>query len=335
MAEQMTHWERVRATLKGEEVDRVAVSIWRHYYAKETSARSLAEAMLAFQKRFDWDFMKINPRASYHAEGWGVEMKYSGDLAPEVKKTPVSKPDDWLKLKPLKLDSGVLKEHLEAVERITRDLKGSVPFVMTVFNPISIAARLAPSEQLFLEHLHHHPDKIRHALEVVTETFIRFSRACLERGASGLFFATTAWATSETMSAEDYRQFARPYDLKLLNSLPPAEFHILHVCRYHNYLRDLADYPVSAVSWDARGAGNCSLAEGKAVLSGKAVIGGISNLDDLVKATPGQLTGEVIGLRTAMGKRGWMLGPGCTFLPETPEANLQAIRQAVDSDLVG
>ncbi|MBI2853135.1 MAG: uroporphyrinogen decarboxylase family protein [Chloroflexi bacterium] len=333
MADQMTHWERIRATLKGEEVDRVAVSMWRHFYAKETSARSLAEAMLSFQKKFDWDFVKVNPRASYHAEGWGVEVKYTGDRSPDVTKTPVSRPDDWLKIEPLNLNRGVLKEQLDAVELIARDLKGSVPFVMTVFNPISVAARLAPSEQLFLEHLREHTDKVRHALEVVTETFIDFSRACLNRGASGLFFATTAWATSETMPEEDYRRFARPYDLKLLEALSAAEFNILHVCRYHNFLSFLADYPVEAVNWDARGTGNPSLAEGKAVLGGKAVIGGISNLDDLVAATPQQLTGEVIGLRTAMGNRGWMLGTGCTFLPETPETNLTAIRQAVDKVL--
>jgi uroporphyrinogen-III decarboxylase len=34
-------------------------------------------------------------------------------------------------------------------------------------------------------------------------------------------------------------------------------------------------------------------------------------------------------MRLAMGKKGWMVGPGCTFPPETPEANLQAIRNAV------
>jgi len=30
-----------------------------------------------------------------------------------------------------------------------------------------------------------------------------------------------------------------------------------------------------------------------------------------------------------MGNKGWMLGPGCTYLPETPEVNVQTIRQAV------
>lgn len=331
MAAPMTHRERVEATLKGQEVDRVPVSMWRHFFDKETSSEGLAKAMLAFQHRFDWDFMKVNPRASYHAEGWGLKMQYDGNSPPQVIETPVRHPDDWLRLDVLELDRGVLKEHLHALELIARGLKGEVPFLMTVFTPLSIASRLAPSEEVFWQHLREHTDKVRHALEVVTETFVRFATACLERGASGLFYATTAWATTQRMTEEEYRRCALPYDLKLLNALPAAEFHLLHVCRDHNMLRTVKDYPVHAFNWDARGKGNPALVEGKALVGERAVIGGVSHGTGLVNATPQQLVAEVHGMRVAMGKKGWMLGTGCTFLPETPEVNIQAIRQAVET----
>jgi uroporphyrinogen decarboxylase len=333
MPDKMTHWERVRATLQGQETDRVAVSMWRHFYGSETSAPSLAEAMLAFQNRFDWDFMKVNPRASYHAEGWGLGTKYKDDHEPVVTKTPIKNPDDWLKLNVLSLDRGVLREHLEALELIADELNGEVPFLMTVFTPLSIVADLAPSEEIFLQHLRENTDKVRYALDVVTETFVRFSTACFERGASGLFYATTTWATSNRMTEEEYRTYARPYDLKLLRALHQVEFNVLHVCKQHNFLHLLQDYPVQAFNWDAREAGNPSLVEGSKIVGVKIVIGGLGRGKDLVEATPPQLTGEVLGLRAGMGKTGWMLGPGCTFSPETPEANLLAIRQAVEKDL--
>jgi len=333
MPDKMTHRERIWATLQGQETDRVAVSMWRHFYSSETSARSLAEAMLAFQARFDWDFVKVNPRASYHAEGWGLGVKYEGDREPVVTKAPIKEPDDWLKLEVLPLDRGVLREHLEALELIARGLNGEVPFLMTVFTPLSIAADLAPSEEIFLRHLREHTDKVRYALEVVTETFIRFSRTCFERGVSGLFYATTSWATSDRMTAEEYNTLARTYDLKLLQALPPAEFNVLHICRSHNFLRLLHDYPVQAFNWDAREAGNPSLVKGSRMVGGKTVIGGLGHGKDLVEATPQQLTGEVLGLRVGMGKKGWMLGTGCTFMPETPEINLFAIREAVGKEL--
>ncbi|MBI4283173.1 MAG: hypothetical protein HY663_01740 [Chloroflexi bacterium] len=333
MADKMTHWERIRATLRGQETDRVAISLWRHFYGSETSAVSLAEAMLAFQTRFDWDFVKVNPRASYHAEGWGLGVEYQGDREPTVVRTPIEKPNDWLKLDVLPLDRGVLREHLKAVELVAKGLNGGVPFLMTVFTPLSIAADLAPSEEIFLRHLREHTDKVRQALEVITETFIRFSEACFERGASGLFYATTSWATSDKLSAEEYLALARPYDLKLLNALPPAEFNILHVCRQHNFLRFLPDYPVPAFNWDVRGPGNPSLAEGSSIVGGKIVIGGLRFGKDLVEASPEQLAREVYELRVRLGKKGWILGGGCTFMPETPEINLLAVREAAVKEI--
>ena len=251
--------------------------------------------------------------------------------SPQVKATPVREPDDWLKLEVLKPDRGVLGEHLRALEMIGQGLDGSVPFLMTVFTPLSIASRLAASEDVFLRHLREHWDKVSHALEIVTETFTGFAAACLDRGASGLFYATTSWATTDRMTADEYNRYARPYDLKLLNALPDCEFHMLHVCRAHNMLSGLRDYPVHAFNWDIRGQGNPSLAEGKAMVGERAVIGGARHGADLAQTPPDELRGETGGMLVAMGKRGWMLGTGCTFPPEAPEENLRAVRDAVDT----
>jgi uroporphyrinogen decarboxylase len=333
MAAEMTHWERIRATLKGRQVDRVAVSMWRHFYESETSPERFAEAMLNFQARFDWDFMKVNPRGSYHAEDWGLKTRYGGTGPPQVIETPVREPDDWLRLNVLELERGALKDHLYALKLIARSLKGEVPFLMTVFTPLSIAARLVRSRDVFLHHLREHTPQVLHALDVITETFIRFSRACLDRGASGLFYATSYWASSQMLAQEEYSRLARPYDLKLLNALPPSEFHILHVCKDHNLLHSVKDYPVHAFNWDARGNGNLTLAEGKALLGERTVIGGVPQGKDLVDANPEKLAAEVYEIRKVMGTKGWMLSPGCVFKQETPEVNIQAIRQATEAML--
>ena len=331
MVSQMTHRERLQASLKGQEVDRVPVSMWRHFFDKESSHESMAEAMLAFQRCFDWDFMKVNPRASYHAEGWGLQMRYDGDAPPQVVRAPVQGPDDWLRVEPLPVDKGVLGDHLHALGLIAAGLGGDVPFLMTVFTPLSIASRLAPSEEVFLQHLREHPEKVQCAVEAITDTFSLFARACLERGASGLFYATTAWATTLRLTEEEYLRLARPSDLKLLEAVSGADFNILHVCRDRNMLSLLQDYPAHAFNWDARGQGNPSLMEGKSILGERMVLGGLSHRETLVKAEPRTLADEVQGMRVAMGGSGWMLGPGCTFTPETPEDNIRAIRQAVEA----
>ena len=62
--------ERVQAVLEGETVDRPPISVWRHFYDRETTSQGLVESMLGFQRQYDWDFMKVNPRAQYHVEDW-------------------------------------------------------------------------------------------------------------------------------------------------------------------------------------------------------------------------------------------------------------------------
>ena len=75
----MNKIERVDAALKGAAVDRVPVSFWGHSYLKEWSAEELAEATLENYRRYDWDYMKVNPRASYHVEDWGAKLERSND----------------------------------------------------------------------------------------------------------------------------------------------------------------------------------------------------------------------------------------------------------------
>ena len=64
MRSDMNSLERVTAALTGKPFDRPPISMWRHFYEHEMSADGMAQAMLAFQDEFQWDFMKINPRAN-------------------------------------------------------------------------------------------------------------------------------------------------------------------------------------------------------------------------------------------------------------------------------
>ena len=328
MTESMNHRERVLACLAGCDVDRPPASMWRHFYAEETAPDTLAGAMLGFQREYDWDFMKVNPRASYHAEDWGLTMRAGADGSPEPVSWPVSEPGDWTRLEVLDPSAGVLGEQLEALRLIGDGLEGEVPFLMTVFTPLSIAARLVPSEQIFLQHLREHPDEVRHALEVVTETFARYTEACLDVGASGLFYATTSWATTDSLTLDEYATFARPYDLQVLEAASGAEFNLLHVCRDNNMLAELGDYPAHAFNWDAHGQGNLSLADGRRTLAPKAVVGGLPHKEGLVDASPDDLASAVEDTANAMGTAGWMLGTGCTFPPDTPAESVRAVADA-------
>ena len=332
MTDQMTRWERVGAALEGRELDRPPVSAWRHFYRRETSARGLADAMLAFQRDYGWDFMKVNPRASYHSEDWGVRLRFSESDSEghEVYDWPVKRAGDWEAIEPLDIRRGVFGEQLEALSLIAKDLNGEVPFLMTVFTPLSVAAQLAGSEDTMMGYLREHGPLVHRALEAISETLTTFAIECMGVGAGGLFFATTRWGTYDRLTEDEYAEFGRPYDLRLLGAIPDAPFHVLHVCGSNNMLGALADYPVSAFNWDTQDETNVWLREG-AKVTGKAVIGGVSHGTLLLEGSPEQVADEALWTLEAMEGTRWLLGPGCTFSPEVPEANLRALGKAFDS----
>lgn len=329
MAEAMTPRQRLQATLRGEAVDRPAWSLWRHFYDTEATPEGLAGSMLGFQKTYQFDFMKVNPRASYHVEDWGVAIRYSGDpdKGPTIVEVPVKSAQDWRKIAPLAVDQGVLGEHLKALRLIRDGLGGQIPFIMTVFNPLSLAGDLVQSDQVLIDHMREAPELVHQGLAAITETFVNYTRAILELGASGLFFATTSWASRDTLTPEQYQTFGRPYDLKVLDAAKGAEFNLLHVCANHNMLFDLGDYPVHAVNWASTSPTNPSIADAAARLK-QTLVAGISR-EALTADSSNQALAEARQAREESSGKHWVLGPVCSIPTTSRPATIQALREFI------
>ncbi|MGQ9631762.1 MAG: uroporphyrinogen decarboxylase family protein [bacterium] len=326
----MTKKERVRAVIEGKDVDRPPVSFWRHFYEKESSAEGLAEAMLGFQEKFDWDFMKVNPRACYHVQDWGGRFKFIGDptASPIRLDYPVKSYKDWRKLKVLPPDKGALGEQLQALKLIKKGLREDIFFVETIFNPISVAGDLVKDDDQLVRDIREHPEDVRSALDAIAETFSNFALACLDAGASGIFFATTSFASRNTLKDSEYAEFGRPYDLRLLDAVKDrAELVILHVCSENNMLESLLDYPVHAINWATTESTNPKLDE---ILKRwpRAVIGGVDYKSSILRKE--KALEEARRAREMTGGRRWILGAGCTIPPETPEENLRELRKIVE-----
>jgi len=333
----MTKKERIDMVLAGQPVDRIPASFWRHFYEREDTPRGLADAMLLFQENYDWDFMKVNPRASYHFEDWGAKFKFfrDGKTKPEMLDYPIKKISDLERIKPLKpLESNVLKDHIDALHYIRKGLPKNMYFVMTVFTPISIVADMVESKDIFEEYLQEDPKLVKSAIEAVTRTFEKFVEEILNVGVSGLFYATTHWGTYTRITDEQFDEFSRPYDMRILNLVKDCPFNILHVCKSENMLKKLSNYPVDAFNWDTSDPSNMSLWEGKEIVK-KTVIGGIDHNDTILSASPADCIKAAETAKLRLGSTGWILGAGCTFPPETPPANLKALREWVEKVTVG
>jgi uroporphyrinogen decarboxylase len=326
----MTKRERVQAALQGREVDRAPVSFWGHDFIREWTAEGLTAAMVESVRTFDYDYLKVNPRATYFDEAWGGRHHPSGDAVrhPDTESWVLHEPKDLASVGAVDPNAGSFGEQLQALRLINRELAGEVPFVQTVFSPLSVVGRMANGAEPVKRWMRQAPDALHAALAAVAETLGAYSKACLEAGADGIFFATTEWATRDVLTDDEYNAFGRPYDLRVLNDVLDAPMNVLHVCRPNNMLARLLDYPVVAFNWAMHAPGNLSLAEVSAKTD-KAVLGGVDERHALVAGPPDAVRGQVWeALRQTKGHR-FMLAPGCSISPQTPPENIRAAVEAL------
>jgi uroporphyrinogen decarboxylase len=327
----MTRRDRIRMTLKGERTDRPPMSMWRHFYDREGSAESLAGAMLDFHRTYEWDFLKVNPRGSYHVEDWGVRTKRPGTGPldkPKVIEGVVREPADWDAIRPKDPTRGALGELLDAEERIAAEIQGDTDWVMTVFNPLSVAADLVNDDARFQDHLRRHGERVHAALRAITETFAAFVHETMLRGASGIFLATTDWANGTRLGREAMLEFGRPYDLRLLAQAERGPLNIVHVCGPKAFVRDLLDYPAPVLSWAATDPTNPSIAELRP-LTDKVFLAGIDQEGPLLRGDAAGVLAVARAWIEASGGSRLILGPGCAVPAAAPAAGYAALREAV------
>jgi uroporphyrinogen decarboxylase len=324
--------ERLLATIDGRPTDRPPVSFWGHAYHRESTAEDLADATLEFWSRYEWDFVKLNPRASYHAETWGVEMRYSGVPNEKPKRVhhPIRRIEDWAAIGAKTAGAPPLTEQIDAIRRVRASLPKDVPLIETVFSPLAIAADLAESPATVVAHLRADERAVLRAVGAIAETFRAFVPEVLRAGAEGIYFATVDFATRDLLTKQEYGRWARPYDLSVIAAAAGAPFNVLHVCRRNNHLLDLADYPVTIFSWAVTEPGNPGLADGLRTLRG-ALAGGIGQDDELQAPTAERVLRQLEDGWTQTGGRRWIVAPGCSIPPATPHDNLRAIRDWVVS----
>ncbi len=323
--------QRVQAALAGLPVDRVPVSAWGHDFRREWSPQGLAEATLEAYQRYDWDFVKVNPRATYYAEAWGARFEPSpdGSEGPRLVEPGLRGEADLERIRPLDPRQGPFGEQLEALRLIARRLRGEAPFLQTVFAPLAVLSRMAGGPETVKGLMARAPAALERALGAVAVTLAEYARACLEAGASGIFYATVEWGSRDLLSPQEYARFGRPYDLRVLAAVAEAPFNVLHVCRSRNLLLWLLDYPVACFHWAAHDPSNPSLAEVQA-RSGVAVAGGVAHEGALVEGDAQRVLAEAREAIARTGGRRFLLAPGCSVPPTTPAECLRALRRATE-----
>ena len=327
MAE-MTKVERLRAAIQGQPVDRPPVALWRHFPGDDQHPQSLADASLAFVRRYDFDLLKVTPASSFCLRDWGAEDRWLGNMEGTRKYThyPIQSPEDWYNLQPLDPKSGALGAQLQCLRIIAEALGDEVPFIQTIFNPLSQAKNLVGPEQLPI-HMRCYPDALKAGLEVISETTRRFIDAACSTGISGVFYAVQH-AQYGVLSEREYTLFGRAYDLKILEAAQGLWLSVLHLHGLDVMFDLLADYPVQVVNWHDRETWP-TLAEAQQRFSG-AVCGGLQRWDTIVRGTPDRVRKQAAEAISQTSGQRFILGTGCVTPIVAPTANIHAAREAVE-----
>jgi uroporphyrinogen decarboxylase len=333
MAE-MTKRERIQATLRGEPVDRPAVAFWQHWPVDDQDAESLAERALTFQRRFDFDLIKIPPSHSFSIHDYGVKSEWQGrSIGDRHRLEPLIKQvEDLDQIEPLDVQQGQYGMMLRCLRLVLAQRDPEIPVIQTCFNPLGMLKYLCsatgPDETAYLGLMRRDPERTQRALAALAETGARFVRAAMAEGADGVFLSTAA-ANYVFMSKEEYDLFGRPTDLTMLEPAVDGWFNIMHVCQKSPMVKELADYPVQALNWHDRAEGP-PLAEVAEVFPG-AVVGGVEQHTVMHYGTPADVEAQVHDAIRQMGGRRLIVGAGCTYQLTVPEGNLIAARRAAET----
>jgi uroporphyrinogen decarboxylase len=318
---------RIQAALQGQEVDRVPLSLWRHFFCEDRTAQDLGTTTVTFAHEYDLDLVKLTPCGLYAVEDWSPErITYPGNDydPPYLQSWAVINPADWHHLPFLEPTVGALGRELNAVRLVAKGLAGKTPFLMTIFSPLTLAFKLAGER--VIAHLREHPADLHTGLETIAATTTRLAGAALEAGADGLFFATQL-ASHHWLKPAEYEAFGQRYDLAVLEAVAgQSSVTVLHLHGEDIFFDLVNRYPIHAVSWHDQETPP-TLAQARE-FTDRTFITGLDR--ELLDRGPASVVREQVrqALVHTQGK-GLILAPSCVIPPTTPASHLDAVREAL------
>ncbi len=318
------HWQRVIGALEGTGTDATPVSFWKHYHLQDRAPRNLARVTVNFARRFGIDLIKLTPSGLYGVQDWGVGLQFGhhDSQAPTVISSPIRKVSDWLELRPLSPTTGALCREIEMCSHVGQLLQDEVPFMMTLFSPLTLAQKLA-GDRMY-DHLRQEPAILHKALKVIRDTVVRYAKACIEAGVPGFFLATQQ-ASHQLLTVEQFKEFGLAYDQDVVAEIEAAPIRMLHICGEEIMFAEASHLNVNCLSWSAGGT-NPDLAEARQI-SEKTLAAGLS-LETLAGASSEDCRSMVRAARDSDLGPGLILAPDCVVKLESPDANLEAVVEA-------
>jgi uroporphyrinogen decarboxylase len=331
------------ALLRGESTRRFLTSAWQHFVGDEYDPVRFATATVNFNRTWDWDWVKINPRAVYYSEAWGSVFDhddYAG-VVPRQVSAVIADVADLAKIRPLDPRTNpVLSEHI-ASARLIREQLHDRAVIQTVFSPLSVLLQLAglplyPGDEVagtttqFTRDdlLQTDPELTLTALAAVARTFADYVAllvAPVDEGGAGLdgiFYAVTGTPSGD-FDRQAFDKYSRPYDLQVLEAVGDARV-VLHTCRANSHPEWFTGYRIDALHWDQFQPGNPALDTD----FGVTVVGGVNYELFASGGDRSEVAAQLEATLAAPLRRPFLLAPSCTIPTPADPDSLRRLRDA-------
>ena len=306
----MNKRERFEAAVHGGDVDYPPCTVWVHFATDALPGDEAARRHAAWVRTYDWDICKVMHDYRYPL--------------PEGLET-IATPADMMRFTRLPPTIPNYAEQLKLIRALRADFGPDMPIVDTFFDPFQQVMRKAGFNAAQL--VYSNRREALHMLDAVTETVCGYMQELKRAGCDGVLYSINGAITPQGergIDDETFRTFLRPFDLRVCEAMQ-GMVRILHVHGTHVDMKRVLDYPVEVFSVSDRLAGNPSLADLRQ-MTGKCLMGGINEARIQERSVP-EIRNEMWDALKQAGKRKFMIAPGCTSAPQTPEHILRAVRE--------
>lgn len=325
----MTGKERIYATVKGDSVDRCAVTpifmAWAAHYVGHTyrdfylDAKVLVKSQLAVTEAFNVDQISAISDPFREASAYGMEFDYPEEGVGKHKELLIKTPDDIAKVKPIDVANAPrTKDRIDAVAAMAAEVGQTHSVLGWVEGPIAEYSDLRGVEATLMD-LIDKPEMFADACKIIVDNAIEFARAQIKAGADMIGVGDAA---ASLISPDMYLEHVLPWEKKLFEAIHDAGATVkLHICG--NIARNIEHMAktgadVIDVDWmvpldEAR----------KAVGDDITLCGNFDPSGVLLQGTARDVAGAAKKCLEQGGER-FILMPGCEVPPGTPEENLHA-----------
>ena len=293
-----------------------------------------AEAYIAANELLGGDVLYTVIDLSVEAADFGQEMVYPyySTAYPDYRKPRVASVDDYERLEPFdprkspRMGMGVKLARILAKKAGIR-----YPVMGFVFGPLGVLNMMRGAPRLFAD-CARHPQKVKAALEVITEVLVDYARALCDAGVDAVML-DTLFASQSGVSRELWVEMEGVYARRIADEIRRnGALVALHNCGTRPYLDLQIEYMEPIMVSLADVPDDCAdLAEMKAKYGKRTAIAGLIPTQSLLLESPKavmELAREQIRVLAPGG--GYVLAPACEYPPNLELANALAVVRAAE-----